>query len=310
MRKFLSSNDMTYVLAGTVFILALALIITWAFHSKYEDRGWLEIVLQKTVKKTQLVNTMRITLLASAEAEKSSVMADTDEASQAFAEQSMRASEAVEETRREIARLMEGEDSGQGTELFSQFGSCWEKLRDIDHEILPLSVQNTNLKALRLSFVPAAEAIKGMKTAIGQLMDSGASSSDALRITRLASRALTDALNIYTIQAPHIAETTDTGMDEMEAIMRGLDAQVTDALSSLQALVDDQSRPFLDAAWTSYKDFQRINAEIVDLSRRNSNIRSFAISLGQKRKVMAQCLDLLAALEESIQKSTVFKATR
>lgn len=310
MRRFLSSKNTTYILVGTVFLLALALIITWALHSKYEDRGWLETVLQKTVKKIQLVNTMRINLLASAEAEKSSVMADTDEASQAFAEQSMSASEAVEEARREITRLMDGEDASQETDLFRQFGGCWEKLRDIDREILPLSVQNTNLKALRLSFVPAAEAIKGMETALGQLMDSSASFPDALRITRLASRALTNALNIYTIQAPHIAETTDTKMDEMEAIMKSLDAQVTDALGCLQALVDDQSKPLLDAAWTSYKDFRRINVEIVDLSRRNSNIRSFAISLGQKRKVMAQCQDLLSALEETFQKSTVFKATR
>ena len=310
MRGFLSSKNMMYILAGSVFLLALMLILTWAFHSRHEDRDWWETLFQKTVKKTQLVNTMRINLLASAEAEKSSVMADTDEASRVFAEQSVRASEAVEEARREIERLLEGENAGREMELFHQFSSCWKKLEEIDQEILPLSVQNTNLKALRLSFVPAAEAIKGMEAALVQLMDSSASSPGALGITRLASGALTDALNIYALQAPHIAETTDTRMDEMEAIMKNLDTQVTDALGSLQPLVDEQAKPFLDKAWTSYKDFRRINAEIVDLSRRNSNIRSFAISLGRKRKVMAQCQDLLAALQEAFQKNTAFEATR
>ena len=115
---------------------------------------------------------------------------------------------------------------------------------------------------------------------------------------------------MYTLQAPHIAESTVTRMDEMEAVMQSLDAQVTDALQSLQALVDEPGKPFLEAAWASYKDFQNINADIVDLSRQNSNIRSYALSLGQKRKTTAQCQDGLAALQETVQQSMTYKATK
>ena len=75
--------------------------------------------------------------------------------------------------------------------------------------------------------------------------------------------------------------------------MKSLDTQVTEALQRLQALVDESSQPFLDAAWAAYKDFQHINADIVALSRQNSNIRSSALSLGQQRKTTAQCQDVL-----------------
>jgi hypothetical protein len=92
--------------------------------------------------------------------------------------------------------------------------------------------------------------------------------------------------------------------------MHSLDAQVTTALQSLQTLVDESDRPFLDAAEASYKNFQTINTEIVDLSRQNSNIRSYALSLGQKRKTTAQCQDVLAALQETVQESITSKATR
>ena len=92
--------------------------------------------------------------------------------------------------------------------------------------------------------------------------------------------------------------------------MQSFDAQITDALQSLQVLVDEPGQPFLEAAWASYKDFQKINAEIVDLSRQNSNIRSSALSLGQKRKTTAQCHDMLAALQESVQQSMRYKATK
>src|SRR5262249_35433067 len=161
-------------------------------------------------------------------------------------------------------------------------------------------------KALRLSFVPAAEALRHMEEALNHLMDWASSSPDAVKITRLASQAVTSALHLYTLQAPHIAESTAPRMEEMEAVMQSLDAQATDALQSLQALVNGPGKPYLDVAWVSYKEVQTINAEIVELSRQNSNIRSFALSLGQKRKMTAQCQDVLAALQETVRESMAY----
>jgi hypothetical protein len=45
-----------------------------------------------------------------------------------------------------------------------------------------------------------------------------------------------------------------------------------------------------------------INDEIVALSRRNSNVRSLALSLGRKRVVVAECDDQLTALEQALAK--------
>jgi hypothetical protein len=260
------------------------------------------------VQKLQLLQTISRDLLAAAEAEKSAVMADTDEASQAFAEQSMQASQNVEKARRELAPLLAGKH--KEAELFQEFSRCWDTLQEIDREVLSLAVQNTNLKALRLSFVPAAEAMQSLQEALNSLMDAASASPDAVRITRLAARAVMGALNMYTLQAPHIAESTVPRMDEMEAVMQSLDTQVTDALQSLQGLVDEPGKPFLEAAQASYKDFQNLNAEIVDLSRQNSNVRSFTLSLGQKRKTTARCQDVLTALQEAVQESMRYKATR
>jgi hypothetical protein len=49
--------------------------------------------------------------------------------------------------------------------------------------------------------------------------------------------------------------------------------------------------------------------EIAALSRRNSNVRSLALSLGKKRTVTAECSDLLRALEETLARHH-FAATR
>jgi hypothetical protein len=52
-----------------------------------------------------------------------------------------------------------------------------------------------------------------------------------------------------------------------------------------------------------------LNAQIVTLSRRNTNVRSLALSLGQKRMVAAACDDSLRALQDTLSKRG-FSATR
>jgi hypothetical protein len=308
MRTLQADKGITSLQVGIAIAVVVLLSLLVMFVVRHEAIPWPPIAFERSVKKLHLMQTMSHDLLASAEAEKSAVMAETDEASQAFAEQSIQAAHNVEKARRELEPLLE--ENRQEAQLFREFSRCWDTLQEIDHEVLALAVQNTNLKALRLSFVPAADAMRRMEQALIRLIDVVASSPDAAGLTRLAAQAIMGALNLYTLQAPHIAESTATRMEEIEAVMHSLDAQVTDALQSLRARVDEPGKPFLEAAWASYKDFQNINAEIVTLSRQNSNIRSFALSLGQKRKTTAQCQDVLTALQETVQQSMAYKATR
>ena len=55
--------------------------------------------------------------------------------------------------------------------------------------------------------------------------------------------------------------------------------------------------------------FSEIKAQIIKLSRENTNVRSLAISLNQKRKVMLMCQDALAALEQAIQQEPIAGVT-
>lgn len=308
MRKANTSKRTIFLVAGSV-LLAVVLLV-WSVLQKYDNGNWLETAYERKIKKIELIDAMRTGLLISAEAEKSSVMADTDEESEKFADQSTRASAAMEEKRLELKRLLDEEKSGREMELFRKFSGCWEKLQGVDREVLHLAVQNTNLKALKLSLGPAREDIDRLEAAMNQLMDSDASLPDALRITRLASRAILDATKIYMLEAPHIAETSDANMDKMESAMKQLDEQMDQTFDDLNSLTDEAGRSFLDTARASYEDFREVNSRILDLSRQNSNVRSLSMSLGQKRKVTAECLDSLAALDKAVNESVTFRATR
>ena len=188
MHTWHTKKGITRMQVGGAIALALLLFFIIAFLLRHEDVNWLQSAFERSVKKLQLIQTMSRDLLASAEAEKSAVMAETDEASHAFAEQSIQAAQNVEKARRTLEPLLEG--NRQEAHLFREFSRCWERLQEIDQEVLSLAVQNTNLKALRLSFVPSAEAIGRYGKSPNPLDGSGLviSQTPLTSPTRLAGR--------------------------------------------------------------------------------------------------------------------------
>ena len=130
-----------------------------------------------------------------------------------------------------------------------------------------------------------------------------------MRITKLAYQAVTAALMIYNLQAPHINEALDIKMDEIESVMKANEKRVRNSFNDLSRLVDERGRTFLDAASFAFDEFMKVNSEVVRLSRINSNIKSLQLSLGRKRKVAAQCEETLNSIQDVIRGRT-FKATK
>ena len=75
------------------------------------------------------------------------------------------------------------------------------------------------------------------------------------------------------------------------------------------SLVRGASAPQLAAAATALNRFMDCNTQIVALSRRNSNVRSLALSLGDKRMLSAACEDSIRALQNALAKRG-YSATR
>ena len=91
--------------------------------------------------------------------------------------------------------------------------------------------------------------------------------------------------------------------------MSASETTVQNALDALGKRLLSSAGPQLAAAKSAFDRFRTMNAEIVRLSRRNTNVRSLALSLGRKRTVTAECDDQLRALDEALSKHE-FSATR
>ena len=290
-----------WIAGGTVVLIVLALL---ALHYHREE----DLATKSAFKarRIEIVGRMRAALLSASEAEKSAVMATTDEESQSFADQSRAASTLVEQRRDELGKLLETGGTREERDLLSEFSQALAECQRLDRELLDLAVKNTNLKAYSLAFGPAADALAGMDRALSRILSEGAGSGnpEARRVMVLAAGAQSGAWRIQALLPPHIFEESDATMDELEARMADEDQRVRADLKGLGALLGPGSSE-LAAAMSDYAQFTELKTRVLELSRQNTNVRSLIISLNQKRKAVQVCQGALAALEQVIQDEPV-----
>ena len=136
-----------------------------------------------------------------------------------------------------------------------------------------------------------------------------ATQADTWRVKALAATAVAAVREIQALQAPHIAESDDAAMTRIEKRMTAEEGESRNALKMLAGLIAAGSRAQLTAASSALDRFVDFNTQLIALSRRNTNVRSLALSLGQKRMLTATCEDSLRALQDALSKRG-FSATR
>jgi len=260
-------------------------------------------------KKLDLLSRMRINLLKSVEAEKSAVMADTDESSQTLADEARKTDEALEKDRRDLDLLIKQDPTDQEIKLLQEFDRSWSEFRKTDQVLLEFAVQNTNLKAAHISFIQGSEAVKAFEEPLNQLVATKPFYKDDYEIADLVSKAVVAGLKIHYLHAPHIAAANDDQMDKIEADIKQNEEVIRHSLNGLKNLVPNFGQPSLQKARVAYDELVKVTTRVIDLSRQNTNIKSFEMSLGRKRKVTAQCDEILLSLQEAV-RSRSFKATR
>ena len=282
-------NDLRWMATGAAALLVCILVV-FHFHKDQNPATQLAFKAQRA----DLVGRMQSDLASAAEAEKSAVLAITDQESQTYADQARAASAKVEQEGHEIGELLTTGGTQGEQELLAQFTTAFAEFQRIDKDLLALAVQNTNLKADSLAFGPAATALKAMDAALARL------TTDDAPALRFAGNARIAAWRLLTLLPPHIAEEDEKKEDAMEVLMATEDAEVRKNLAALAALPKFSTDPELATARDRYTEFGKLRTQILALSRENTNVRSLAISLNQKRKVMLVCQGALGALQQAI----------
>ncbi len=262
--------------------------------------GDVNAALERLAEARQVAADLHVQFTKAADAANRAVMADTDETSVASAREATEAKQAVQRDVDTLGPMLQSLGYTDESRLLQDFVSRYAEYDAIDRRILDLAVENTNLKAQRLSFGPVQEAADGLRDALTAAKASAA--TDRWRVDALAMSAVAAVREIQALQAPHIAEADDAAMAGIEQRMAAAEQSARQAIDQLRAIVDTPSQARLATARADLDRFMSLNAQVIALSRRNTNVRSLALSLSQKPALVAACDDRLRALQSALGK--------
>jgi hypothetical protein len=239
--------------------------------------------------KAELASVLQREVGRSVEAEKSAVLATTDEASERFAAESRRASGEVDRVRSTLRSAATPDE----LERLDAFDAAWARVAAVDAQILPLAVANTNLKAGRLSMNEATKALDAVLAAFAQVE---AQTSDPARLRELSAASVA-ALRVQALHAPHIVSADAAEMAAQEARARELEEVVDRLFATFAKRAPPKgAAAAVEAALPAWSDYKATTAKIFELSRANTNVRSLELSLREKVDASRACDAALAAL--------------
>lgn len=256
--------------------------------------------LERLMSARRLTAELRLRFNQAADASNRAVMADTDEASIAFAKEAEEAKKAVKSDIEALGAVLRGlgfEDEVRSLDEFVKRFAAYEAL---DHSVLELAVENTNLKAQRLSFGPLRDAAGALRTALDAVAKAAAPKTSC-EVAALVARVELAVADIQVLDAPHIAEADDGVMTKLEKEMDALEASARGALRTLAGVASPSSQADVATAVAALDRFKTAQASLVTLSRKNTNVHSLRLSL-QKRPLAGDCDASLAALSDGLAK--------
>jgi len=294
-----AARDLLWLATGALLFGAVVASFTLA----YDDRPAAEVLAARAAK-LELVDGMRADLATASDDAQGAVIAVDEQESQALAAAARRATDALESRRKELSERLGADGREPERQRLADFSQAFDAFRSLDEELLDLAVQHTNLKAYALLYGPSARALDAFDEALAGLDPAEGSARDA-RVVQLALGAQVAALRIQSLLAPHVAEESDPRMDEMEARMDELGREVQRDLEALRAVPALAGSDGLRAADEAWAQFAEIKGQVMALSRENTNVRSLAISLDRKRKLVSACAEALDALRLAIAEEPV-----
>jgi hypothetical protein len=267
-----------------------------------------EMVLTQVVEVRALSADLLVQLNKATGASDRAVLADTDDASRAAAAEAKEARYAIKQATTALVPLLQKLGYVDEDRLLDEFNRRFSTYESLDDTILTLAVENTNLKAQRLSFGPEREAADAFRAALETVLRD-VPRGQATRADAIVARADAAVFEVQAAESRHIAESDEGRMSALEAQMDKAMAAAHAGLKSLEAIAPASTRPSMTGAAAALDKVETSHAEVVRLSRRNTNVQSTALALGRKRTISAGCEQLLTQLSEALA-THEFKATR
>lgn len=271
--------------------------------------GGVEPFFTRLVQARRLSAALLVDLAKASDASNLTVMADTQAAASKHASDAAQHTQRVQGQVNELKVLLKGLAYSDESVTLAEFEQRFVRYVALDRSILELSVEGSNLKAERLAFGVASEQADAFAEAVRRAAERAPAQVrwQALALSESAVSGVRETQGLF---APHIAAAEDAVMDDLEARIARADARAATVLSALEALHVHGAEQHVHDAQAAFDRFMQVKREIIELSRRNTNVRSLALALGQKRLLYAACQDSLRTLQQALLSKRDSPATR
>ena len=156
------------------------------------------MVLTRQVEARRLVSELQVEFAKAADAANRSVMSDSDDAATLAAREAEQAAQVVRRDIDQLRTVLQSMGYAEELRLLEAFNARFGEYQKLDAEILPLAVENTNVKAQRLSFGPAADAVNALHASLEAAIKT-ARPAEASQAEALAARAIASVLEIQVL---------------------------------------------------------------------------------------------------------------
>lgn len=277
--------------------LLAALVLAAVWLASCRERP----AMLREIDARQRVARLAVQFHKASEASNHAVMADTDDASTAFADEARGAAAKAQAELDALEPLIRGLGYPREVGQLEAFSAGFARYRELDARILALAVENTNLKAQRLSFGPASTQADAIVAALDRV---AAASSTDWRLRAVVSEGSAALRELQVLQAPHIAAAEDPEMTGLERRMDAAESRVRQQLSALRTMAPTSRATAVGEAASAFEAFMAAHREILALSRRNTNVRSLALVMNEKGALTRICDEALQRLQQALDTHT------
>ncbi len=279
-----------WILPSAVVVVICAAFITLSIRS-FHDRG----LEAEKPRRLDMVHTMRLALLDASQSQDSAVIAQDASVVEAAIQ---RGEASLTRFESAIQKLKQSVGDDFTTDRLPDIELRFAEFKTIYDQIAKLIAQNTNRKAYALATGRFLEVLNESDALLASLIDRSRSDGSLQLQREPAYEIRLSLLRIQTALIPHIFESSDTIMDKLELQIDAQEALIDKNLQALTAA--DVGDSDVTALTNKLTELQKLQLQIVGLSRENSNVRSEALSVRQRRDAFLSCESALVELEKQI----------
>jgi signal transduction histidine kinase/DNA-binding NarL/FixJ family response regulator/HPt (histidine-containing phosphotransfer) domain-containing protein/HAMP domain-containing protein len=292
-----------------LILLTVTVIVAYSLYNLNQTNNRLKLIVESNAKKIKLAARINQNLLEISRAEKNIVLSKNQQEMNGYAAFTETTRDEMRERRSDLRKLTDTE----GQRLLDHFTQIWDQYLLVNEKVRELTRVNANVKARKLSQNEARSVFEQASNSITSILERNTNGAAGLidiksllvnsQRTQQASRIHRYLVEIQRAEKNLILANTHQEMNDYASAIKSLLKELGMSLKELTKIVSDESKSDLYRFKEHYDQYVRLNQQVQDLSRENSNVRAFNLSIGEGRQLIDSAQTIMASIVEHNEKS-------